>query len=284
MGINTTCYLCQSNEISVRHNRVRDSEEIQVLECVNCGLVFLSSFDHIKDGFYEESGMLAGQVDINKYRNNTFQDDIRRFNYIESSILNKDVLDFGCGGGGFLHLIKNKAARIAGLELDQSLKDVINDEGVKCYQRLEQINEKYNFVTMFHVLEHLSNPLETLEALKDCLAPNGRILIEVPNADDALLTLYNNKAFADFTYWSCHLFLYSSATLKELFRQAGFKVNYIKQVQRYPLSNHLYWLSNQLPGGHKEFNFFNSSLLDVEYENQLASIGKCDTLLAEISL
>ncbi|MDN4606801.1 class I SAM-dependent methyltransferase [Sporosarcina highlanderae] len=247
-------------------------------------MVYLSSIDHITDKFYEESGMLSGRFNIKEYRANSLRDDKRRARYIDDNIINKAMLDFGCGGGGLLHLLKERTSRIAGLELDKTLHKMINDEGITCYQELGDIKEKFDYITMFHVIEHLPNPIQVLVELRKYLVPNGKIIIEVPNSEDALLTLYKNEAFANFTYWSCHLFLFNASTLQELFKQAGYRVNYIKQVQRYPLSNHLYWQSNQLPGGHKEWNFLNNSVLDKEYESQLAAIGKCDTLLAEISL
>ncbi|WP_338655529.1 class I SAM-dependent methyltransferase [Sporosarcina psychrophila] len=284
MNNHTKCYLCESINLRVRHDKVRDSDQIMVLECNSCNLVFLSSFEHINDEFYEESGMLSGKVNIHEYRINSLRDDKRRATYIENNVINKNMLDFGCGGGGLLHLLKEKTSGIAGLELDKTLYKMINDEGITCYQELQDIKEKFDYITMFHVLEHLSDPIGMLKELKKYLAPSGKLIIEVPNSEDALLTLYNNEAFANFTYWSCHLFLFNASTLLELFKQAGYRVNYIKQVQRYPLSNHLYWQSNQLPGGHKEWSFLNDPFLEKEYESQLAAIGKCDTLLAEITL
>ncbi|WP_382354057.1 class I SAM-dependent methyltransferase [Lederbergia graminis] len=284
MGNFPSCYLCNSESHKIRHNRVRDSLEIKVLECNQCGLVFLSSFDHINEQFYEQSGMLNGNVDLQVYRNNSYQDDLRRANYLQEKITNKSLLDFGCGAGGLLNLLKDKCSKVAGIELDKTLNLIINKEGINCYTQLDEIKDKFDYITLFHVLEHLPDPLAILEKMKSYLNPNGKILIEIPSSDDALLTLYNSETFADFTYWSCHLFLYNTKTLTDLFGKCGYKINYIKQVQRYPLSNHLYWLSKGKPGGHKEWNFINSSLIESEYESKLAAIGKCDTLLAEISL
>lgn len=72
------------------------------------------------------------------------------------------------------------------------------------------------------------------------LEKNGEIIVEVPNSDDALLTLYENKGFQNFTYWSEHLFLFSSKAIVNMVEQAGLKSNWVKHIQRYPLSNHLY--------------------------------------------
>jgi hypothetical protein len=68
-----------------------------------------------------------------------------------------------------------------------------------------------------------------------------------------------------------------------LIKQAGLKLTWIKHIQRYPLSNHLYWLSEEKPSGDKKWNFINNDKLNAEYENQLAAIGKTDTIIAGIS-
>jgi len=119
---------------------------------------------------------------------------------------------------------------------------------------------------IFHVLEHIPDPRSILIELSEMLSDDGQIIVEVPNADDVLLTLYHNEPFSRFTYWSCHLFLYAAKTLEMLFNQVNLKVSYIKQVQRYPLPNHLYWLANGRPGGHQKWHFLNSSELQAAYE------------------
>ena len=136
---------------------------------------------------------------------------------------------------------------------------------------------------MFHVLEHIPDPKSILGELSEMLADDGQIIVEVPNADDALFTLYNSKPFSCFTYWSCHLFLFTRRSLEMLMTQVGLRMNYIKQILRYPLSNHLYWLANGNPCGHQKWHFLNSPELHAAYEKQLAAIGKCDTILASVS-
>jgi hypothetical protein len=134
------------------------------------------------------------------------------------------------------------------------------------------------------VLEHLPDPKATLTGLSGFLKKKGQIIIEVPSADDALLTLYKCEAFSHFTYWSCHLFLFNSRTLKKLADQARLRINYIKQVQRYPLSNHLFWLVQGKPGGHEKWSFIDSPELARVYEARLGGIGKCDTIVMSVSL
>jgi len=276
------CLLCNDENYKVRHHRVRDKADIQVLECINCGLVYLSRLDHISDDFYEQSGMLNGKVDLDNYRKQTKKDDLRRANSLRDKLIGKRVLDFGCGSGGFLHLIKDTAGAVSGVELDKRLNHTLNSEGIECFEDISEINGAYDVITLFHVVEHLVHPIDVLSKLRKHLNPNGIILIEVPNADDALLTLYNSKEFADFTYWSCHVYLYNTETMKKMVNKAGYNVKLIKQIQRYPLSNHLHWLSSGKPGGHLHLNMLDNPMLTEAYEMALAAVGKCDTIMVEI--
>jgi 2-polyprenyl-3-methyl-5-hydroxy-6-metoxy-1,4-benzoquinol methylase len=149
---------------------------------------------------------------------------------------------------------------------------------------VESAGGGYDLITAFHVMEHLPDPRAMLKTLASMLAKNGRIVIEVPSSEDALLSLYDSDAFQHFTYWSQHLFLFNAETLRRLVEQAGLRIISIQQFQRYPLSNHLHWLSRGKPGGHQEWAFLDSPELESAYGNALATIGKCDTLIAHVEL
>lgn len=274
------CNLCNSQNHKKRKGTVRDNKNLEIFECCDCGLVFLSEDEHINESFYENSNMHQS-FDFYKWRNETLVDDTRRFEFLKTSMTNKKVLDFGSGNGGFLKLTKNISKKVLGVELEKAIIPFYKEENISLENNLDNINEKFDIITSFHVIEHIKEPLKILDKLKNLLEDNGRLIIEVPNANDALLTIYENEAFSNFTYWSCHLYLYTHHTLNLLAKQAGFEVEFIKHIQRYPLSNHLYWLSKNKPGGHEKWgNFFDSKELNSAYENQLASLGATDTIIA----
>ena len=67
-----SCYLCKSDKHSKRTGSVRDNPDIDVLECSDCGLVYLSSLEHIQDKHYEGSGMHDDEVpNIDKWLKET---------------------------------------------------------------------------------------------------------------------------------------------------------------------------------------------------------------------
>lgn len=277
------CYLCSGESFKKRKGKVRDNAELEVLECVNCGLVFLSSFSHIYDGFYRDSKMHDSEIKIKAWLQEASPDDKRRYAAFKNLIKNKSLLDFGCGPGGFLKYARKIASKIHGLEPEARLKTYFKNEKIPIASKLEEINQKFDVITLFHVLEHISDPVLLLRQLKQYLQKKGRIIIEVPNADDALLSLYECEAFSKFTYWSCHLFMFTNSTLLKIAEKAGLKLNYVRQIQRYPLANHLYWLSKGKPGGHKEWSSLISRELNEAYEKKLTSLDKCDTIIASFS-
>lgn len=278
------CYICESTSFNARKGQVRDAPELKILECTHCGLVTLSSLGHIQAGFYEESGMHGAEpTPMEVWLKDTDWDDQRRFDMLKPMLSNKKLLDFGCGAAGFLSKARCLADTVAGIELERRVREYWDGQ-ITIYPDTEFAGGGYELITAFHVIEHLPDPRTMLKTLAKKLVVNGRMVIEVPSSEDALLTLYDSEAFQRFTYWSQHLFLFKAETLRRLAEQAGLRIITIQQYQRYPLSNHLHWLSQGKPGGHQKWSFLDSPELQIAYANALAAIGKCDTLIAHLEL
>ena len=276
------CYLCESSNFTARKGDVRDAPDLQILQCDNCGLVSLGTTDHIRSGFYENSGMHGSEpTSIEAWLKDTEWDDQRRFEMVKAMLPNKRLLDFGCGAGGFLQRSKMLAADVSGIELEDRVRDYWAGQ-LNIVPSVDAAGGGYDLITAFHVVEHLPDPCAILRSLAQLLQPNGRMIVEVPSAEDALLTLYDCDAFQRFTYWSQHLFLFNAPTLELLARQASLRVIAIQHYQRYPLSNHLHWLSQGKPGGHQRWAFLDTPEMARAYANSLATLGKTDTLIAHL--
>jgi predicted SAM-dependent methyltransferase len=181
-------------------------------------------------------------------------------------------------------LAKECAKNCYGVELDRQYDQHYKNNNIEVFHDIKLFNKDIDIIFMFHVLEHIGDPLNLLNDIKDKFHNGGNLIIEVPSADDALLTLYENEEFSNFTYWSPHLFLYNVRTLSDLMKKAGYKINYIKQFQRYNLSNHLYWLSKKKPRGHQIWSFLDSEELTQAYSAVLGKINKCDTIIGSFCL
>jgi len=117
------CYLCSSELFTTRKGEVRDNPTLRIKECISCGLVTLEDHSHIKSDFYKNSGMHASDLpSIDYWLKETQSDDRRRLEMIRPMLTNANLLDFGCGAGGFLNLAKNLARNVTGIELGRLWK------------------------------------------------------------------------------------------------------------------------------------------------------------------
>lgn len=219
------------------------------------------------------------------------EDTTRRLEQFKPVLAGKRLLDVGCGAGSFLMAAREYAQSVAGVEPETGFQKHFSEHGLTVFKSIEDISSSYEFdiETLFHVLEHIKDPIAFLTqvagALRDRNSNHNKLcVIEVPHANDALLTLYKNKKFSEFTYWSCHLYLFTEKTLQACAEKAGFKMIKMMQWQRYNLANHLYWLSNGLPGGHKVYQDIISPELEEAYAKSLGDQKLCDTVIGIFSI
>ena len=111
-------------------------------------------------------------------------------------------------------------------------------------QRLEDAEGigQFDMICAFHVLEHSPDPLGFLECCRELLAEGGRIYLEVPNINEALMTIYDIPSFRNLFYRKAHCYYYSAETLAMLMSKAGHKGE-ITFAQDYSIFNHLHWLA-----------------------------------------
>jgi 2-polyprenyl-3-methyl-5-hydroxy-6-metoxy-1,4-benzoquinol methylase len=132
------------------------------------------------------------------------------------------------------------------------------------------------------VLEHLADPVGVIGACIDRLEPGGLLYIEVPNVNDALLTLYDVESYHKFHFFRDHLHYFTRSSLERTIRQAGAQAVTISGHNRFGLANHLYWLKSGKPGGHKVWSFLETPSLFREYARALAAVDLSDSLVAQI--
>jgi SAM-dependent methyltransferase len=137
-----------------------------------------------------------------------------------------EVLDVGCGAGTFLLRMREQyGARVAGVDFkDLSGRPGFEAIDFRCGLFYEQDfgGRLFDLVTMWHFLEHDYNPQRTLRTARDLLAPNGRLVIEVPRLDSVSFRLFRER-------WPGlqapqHTALYTKKSLLEMVGRAGLAV------------------------------------------------------------
>jgi len=97
--------------------------------------------------------------------------------------------DIGCGSGAFLARLRAVGAVVAGVDPSPVSLAALRSTGIESHEgtaeRLPSSIEgrKFDVVTMFHSLEHCRDPSAAVASAKSIMAPNGILVIEVPNME-----------------------------------------------------------------------------------------------------
>jgi 2-polyprenyl-3-methyl-5-hydroxy-6-metoxy-1,4-benzoquinol methylase len=96
-------------------------------------------------------------------------------------------LDIGAGDGTFLRKTKEAGFSVIGTELSELCATFIRQTGfdVKLGQftEIKLPEEKYDLITLWHILEHVPNPGAVMSRINKIIAPDGILVIAVPNED-----------------------------------------------------------------------------------------------------
>lgn len=137
------------------------------------------------------------------------------------------VLDVGCGGALFGRMLAESGVRVLGLDLSQQAAKVawrVNGVPVACglLTDMPMRPESFAAVTMFHVLEHLHDPVEYVHAAMTLLKPGGRLVVQVPNIDCWQFAMFGSA-------WNGldiprHLFDFRASDVRSLLEHCGLTV------------------------------------------------------------
>jgi 2-polyprenyl-3-methyl-5-hydroxy-6-metoxy-1,4-benzoquinol methylase len=163
-----------------------DSDRLfRLVRCNACDGVFLSGrqFESVEE--YYRIAYPASYHDGTHGVHGTR--DIRRHN-VDRMISHRKklrVLDVGAGAGTFLKYMQKRGHTVSGIEMNAELAQRVSSEltAPVFAGPLEQFEarEQFDLITLWDVLEHMIDPLESLRKLKSMLTPKGSIVIGVPD-------------------------------------------------------------------------------------------------------
>jgi SAM-dependent methyltransferase len=113
------------------------------------------------------------------------------------------VLDIGCGSGGFLAawLRSRPHDSVAGLEPSHGAAEVARARGLNVIvgdlgESLPGEASGAGVYTLWHVLEHVADPVAALERIRDAMAADGRIVLVVPNVSALERSVFGFRTIA----------------------------------------------------------------------------------------
>ncbi|MEW6467739.1 MAG: class I SAM-dependent methyltransferase [Bacteroidota bacterium] len=238
------CPVCEHDKLSpflscIDHTVSR--ETFQIVQCNGCGFRFTNPRPAPAElGRYYQSEEYISHSGSKKGLINKLYHYVRGYTLLKklqlvSALLsdkrqqNPALLDIGCGTGEFLGVCKKARWNVLGIEPSPAARDF----GTKTYGidvRPEDalktlLNESYDIITMWHVLEHVPDLNGRIEELKRLIKPAGRIVIAVPNCSSADAKTYG-------AFWAAydvprHLYHFTPGDIRRVFSRHSMHVERI---------------------------------------------------------
>lgn len=150
------------------------------------------------------------------------------------------ALDIGCAAGYCLEIMGVKGWQSEGLELDEEMCINLNLAGQKVHHcAIEDFESKikYEVITLFDVIEHITALDVAFKKLNNIIASEGIIIIVTPNYNSMQRKLFKKKWF-QFKPIE-HIQYFTSQTLEVFAKRNGLKVVYHKNSGQYADVNFL---------------------------------------------
>ena len=179
----SVCLYCGSRNIQVSQKLpiLYNQREFIWNRCKDCGLFFLSP------ALSPEDYSMLYSIDYHqKYYSDFDADHSAQVALVNNFTTKKSILDFGCGNGSMLAAFDEAGYTTAGVEFSNDMVNQLTQQypsskfitGDQFWNEATAV--KYDIIHLGDVLEHLTNPLETVQKLKDKLSHDGIFFVEGP--------------------------------------------------------------------------------------------------------
>ena len=171
------------------------TRQFSVVRCEQCGLLRLDptpSPEDLKryypDNYWFTPDQSAASRLEEAYRRLVLRDHVQFVaQALADSKARGPLLDVGCGGGLFLGMMRERGLRVVGLDFSREAAGIAWRQQQVPAMSADLLQAplragSFAGLTMFHVMEHLYDPAAYLRAARELLAPDGRLVIQVPNA------------------------------------------------------------------------------------------------------
>jgi 2-polyprenyl-3-methyl-5-hydroxy-6-metoxy-1,4-benzoquinol methylase len=184
-------------------------------------------------GKYYESENYISHTDGNKTFFEKIYQNVKQFtlrkkvNLITSfNTEGKKLLDIGAGTADFLVTAKQAGWDVQGIEPNSKAIGLAKQKEIILHTSLASVtDERFDVITLWHVLEHVPDVTSEIKKITQLLKPNGVLVIAVPNYKSFDAVYYKN-------FWAAydvprHLFHFSKNSIERLFNIENYKVRKI---------------------------------------------------------
>jgi 2-polyprenyl-3-methyl-5-hydroxy-6-metoxy-1,4-benzoquinol methylase len=224
------CYFCSGSNLKPHSEATYWKEfDLNFVECSDCGLIFanpMPNIETIKEGNRALNIHHVSRGTLSQYRGG------KEFSIFLRSFKPEGVmLDVGCAEGFFLLGIEEHSKwKAEGVEIIESAVDFAKERlGLTVHpgtlDTLEDLSERYDFIRMNNVIEHVQDPVKFLQITNRLLKKGGRVYCSTPNGfQDGHVLKTANKHGIKVNLLENHFFYYLPKTLAKIFEACRFKI------------------------------------------------------------
>ena len=196
----------------------------------------------------------------------------RKYALVNKVAKGKRLLDYGTGTGYFTDYMLRKGYEARGIEIDENARKYGREKFGIIVDAPEALfddftSDAFDVISLWHVLEHLYDPIKYLNRFSEILSERGKLIIAVPNHRSTDAASYG----ADWAAYDVprHLWHFSPATMRRMMKKAGFRVVATRHMPLDPfyvsiMSQRYHNGGGVLAGGWKGLRSFLSSSADTE--------------------
>lgn len=186
-----SCPVCETRVKSVRYVYTQNAFEHKIYRCNSCHFlfarpVFIPKLKNRKMDTMNDAEMFNNSLLKYLYENLIVKREIHSARQILGNG-SLSLLDIGCGTGWTSHIWKKSGFEVSGVEPSEERgKRATEKYGIRVFSDyLEQLDteEKFDVITLRHVIEHFEDPHAMLSKALGFLKKTGIFLIVVPNID-----------------------------------------------------------------------------------------------------
>jgi SAM-dependent methyltransferase len=209
-----------------------------ILRCPHCRLMWTDvppgfDSDQIYTKEYFEGGLPDGYFDYLGSEKLLMHEFLSRTQLIRSWVSGGRLLEIGCATGGFLTQARRhftvQGIDLSAFAIEQALRKGL-DVDLGSLEESSIIKAPYDVVVLFDTIEHLPNPVGTLQRVHSILA-TGAFLFLTTGDTGSLLARISGKHWRLMTPPQ-HLWFFSAANMTLLLQRLGYSVIAIRYLWR----------------------------------------------------
>lgn len=180
-----------------------DSSLVQLVTCTDCGTLESVLPEPLPAGAGPAGSYLPHEMPTGPKGWLTARSQDRKALLVRPWAGGGKLVDIGCGSGGFMDawLRKSPGNRAVGLEPSPHVVEAARARGLEVIaasldEPITEVARGGALYTLWHVLEHLEDPVAALIRIRETMAPEGKIVLVVPNAAAMERSLFGARTIA----------------------------------------------------------------------------------------